>query len=454
MDKALLKCLKKVILINETCVLPITNKNNKQGATGMAFFDKLKAATESAVSAASNAAQKAKDTYETNKQAREEQKAAEEAYKAEMNEKANTHADELVYSIVENGKENERGFFSINSSETILKFTKDFFEKILLPANSVSKSYISMYPHMDDKKIKNINKVFAGFIQSETMLMHIIDTESQEFVLTYETFYFKVVLPEDKKFFAIGQIPIMNISQFSLVKENDCYSFMCDTVKLANLMIMNNREEDFITLNNYFSSIIKQDFDITDVEIDNIIQEKIGSKIYQQIKKYMIYDDELAIYFAWGLDSITAKDYIVCTTKQIIIMDREIFGATANVKQIYYEDITSAQTIQNSGDNSLTGMLIDTALTSLFKQCDLQISVSGAITKISTLNKIEAERVIAIYHEYRKMIKTSSAQPQVVVQQNQPDVLDQIEKLAKLKDAGILTEDEFNQKKVELLSKL
>ncbi len=34
------------------------------------------------------------------------------------------------------------------------------------------------------------------------------------------------------------------------------------------------------------------------------------------------------------------------------------------------------------------------------------------------------------------------------------DVLKQIEKLAALKDSGIITEDEFNQKKVVLLEKL
>lgn len=36
----------------------------------------------------------------------------------------------------------------------------------------------------------------------------------------------------------------------------------------------------------------------------------------------------------------------------------------------------------------------------------------------------------------------------------QPDVLEQLEKLAKLKDAGILTEEEYNQKKADLLAKL
>ena len=167
------------------------------------------------------------------------------------------------------------------------------------------------------------------------------------------------------------------------MKEEEAYCFKCNNFNVATLKAVNIYEQDYITLNDYFRCIEENDFEITDKEIDKIIQEKIGQKIYQQIKKYMIYDDEYAIYFAWGVDSITAKDYVVCTTKQIIIMDREVFGATANVKQFYYEDITSMGTVQN------TIGLLDMALTALFKQCDLEINVAGACQKINTLNKIE-----------------------------------------------------------------
>lgn len=421
----------------------------------MAFLDKLKEVKGNVISSANNVAQKAKASYAESVQAQKEKKAAEEAYKMEMNEKVNSLANELMEGIKKAASENVHGFFSQNTEDEIFQFTKEFFEKILLPANSVSKSYISMYPYIDDKQVKKIIKSFGLVELNGNLVLHIKDKEAQEFMLTYDTFYFKLALPEDKKFFAIGQIPVKSVDCFELKKEDGYYAFLCDGFKLAELKIIDGREEDFITLNKYFTDIMSQDFVISDEEIDKIIREKVGSKIYQQIKKYMVYDDELAIYFAWGLDSLTAKDYIVCTTRQIIIMDREAFGGTANVKQLYYEDITSAQTIQNTGDTSLTGMLIDAAFASIFQQCDLEISVAGSKTRINTLCKVEAERVIAIYHEYRKKMKMASSQPQqVIVQQSQPDVLEQIEKLAKLKDMGVLSQEEFEQKKADLLLKL
>ena len=77
--------------------------------------------------------------------------------------------------------------------------------------------------------------------------------------------------------------------------------------------------------------------------------------------------------------------------------------------------------------------------------------------KINTLFKVEAERVVQVYHEYRKMAKQAT-QPQVIVQQqttgNDVDVIEQIQKLKGLQESGIITEEEFNQKKAILLEKL
>ena len=136
-------------------------------------------------------------------------------------------------------------------------------------------------------------------------------------------------------------------------------------------------------------------------------------------------------------------------------MDREAFGATSNIKQFYYEDITSASTEQNSDSTTLTGYIIDSAITAATKTCDLYFSVAGAKTKIKTLYKSEAERIVAIYHQYRKAAKTA-AQPSVIVQQATltESPLEQLKKLSELKELGIISEEEFNQKKADLLAKL
>lgn len=383
-----------------------------------------------------------------------QKKAEAEALNAEFKEKTKQKADEIKKYILEHGDDSRGGFYSQNGTEKIIDFTKDFYEKILLPANSVKQSYISMYPYLNDKIIKAFTKEFPNHGTSESDVFHLKDPKKQEFLLTTENFYFKVCLEENEKYFAMGYVPCKNINTFSLEKSDSCYIFKCDNFEIAKLPITNGREDDFITLNDYFRCIENSDFEITDEEVNNLIRKKIGEKVYSEVKKYMVYDDELIMYFAWGLDSLTAKDYIVCTNKQIIILDREAFGATANVKQLYYEDISAMNTNQNSKSNDLTGYLFETAITAWTKTCELVIHFAGGEHKINTLFKPEAERVIAVYHQCRKQQKAAASQPTIVQQAAQPDVLEQIQKLSALKDAGIINEDEFAQKKSELLARL
>ena len=60
-------------------------------------------------------------------------------------------------------------------------------------------------------------------------------------------------------------------------------------------------------------------------------------------------------------------DYVACTDNQLIFVNREMLGATANVKQFYFEDVTSMSTIQNSTSSDFLTAVIDTALTAAFK---------------------------------------------------------------------------------------
>ena len=227
------------------------------------------------------------------------------------------------------------------------------------------------------------------------------------------------------------------------------YQVVCNGVELFSAD--NVSEFDRITIEEYVRRLEEKDFEITETQIDEVIKKKIGDNILKIIRQY-VFDDELLIYFAWGMDNITAKDFVVCTNKQILMLDREMLGATKNVKQFYYEDITSMSTDQK------TNGLLEFALTAAFKLCNITIYVSGAQEKIQTLYTYEAERVIRVYQEYRRSIKQDEKNArQVVVQQSAPaedDVFTKLEKLNKLKEAGILTEEEFNEKKAELLAQM
>lgn len=410
----------------------------------MGFKDLLKNAKD----AASNAVSGVMETVE-------QKRAEKAAYEAEMSQKAKDKAQEIINTILE--YKNENTLFGGIPKDEVMSFTKEFYDKLLMPASSVALTKIAMFPYVDDKEVEKIRKTLTNYDGSESPIIVLRAENKQYILITYDTLYFALRLEEDNKFYVLGQIPTTEISDLTFEITDEFAKVVCDGYTIAQFKTDKTIKEDFLSLTNYFECIKKHDFEITDEEVDALVKEKIGSKIVSELKKYMVYDDELFVYFAWGLDSLAAKDYIVCTSKQIIVMDREAFGATSNIKQFYYEDITSASTEQNSNSTSISGALLDAALTAATKTCDLYFSVAGTRTKIKTLYKSEAERIVAVYHQYRKEAKTANAQPQVVVQQSaqsSDDPLEQLKKLASLKEMGIINEEEFNQKKADLLAKL
>lgn len=420
----------------------------------MGIFDKVKDITDKAVDKAKIISESAKEEYKKAKEQSEQKKAERDAYKAEAEEKARLITEKIIQEVIDNRDSNKKNIFETIDETRLQNFAKEYYEKMVLPGSKASLSCILMYPYIDEKKIKTLKASLHDYDETETPILYIKDSEKQEFVFTKENFYFKVRYPEDNKFWCCGKLQTNVINKFEIESDETVGSFKVNGVQVTAIKICNIYRQDFLALNEFCRMVLENDFDISAEEIDKLIKQKIGDKIYQNIKKYMVYEDELVMYYAWGSDSLLALDYIACTTKQIIIMDREVFGATANVKQFYYEDITSMATIQNSNSSDLIGYIIDTALTVALKICDLVITVAGSTNKINTLYTVEAERVVAIYHQYRKEAKQVTPTVSNIIQQNEPDAMDQLVKLSQLREAGVITEEEFNQKRKILLGKI
>ncbi len=438
----------------------------------MSIFDKVKNAASAAATLAKDTANAAKEKVETAKAAAEEKKAAEEAHKLEMTSLAKTRADSIVDQVNANYRDDLDGFFNNKDKKDVFKYTKEFFSSILLPANSKDKSYITMYPYVTAKQSENLGKTFGINIPYDSILMLLTDTEGQQFLLTYDKFYFKKNLPEDPKFAITGAIQTEKVSMFSLKKEEGAYSFACDDVEVAKIKINAGKESDFVTLNRYFSDIKNSDYDITNEDIDKTIKEKLDCVVCTEIENECD-SDELLMFFTFNSDG----GYVACTTEKIIIADKQSHGNVSNFSRYYYDEIVKLETRQQATDlgpavsSSLGGMLlemavqtaVESAMDSMLKDvCDL-VLVSNVGSKVMNgMVKVEADRIVSIFNQFKKETRkaekmekqASMVQPNPVQQAAQPDVLEQIKKLSELKSAGILTEEEFAAKKADLLAKL
>lgn len=405
----------------------------------MAFNDFLKKAKETATNAA--------ETAKTKFNEQREKSAAEKAERERIRAEKQAEADSTTQQMLDTMNADSGNLFSMDS-KTLLDYTTDFYDKLYLPAHSVSASKLLFHP-LDKKIDKYAQKEFADYNNAEeTPVFMILGKHSQRIFLSTKALYFKKAFDSDASFYCVGSIAIEKIKSLSYTQDGDNYIFTCNGVELLNTAY--GFELDDYAFSEYVSRIENKDFTITNEQIDALIKDKIGEAVLKVVKEY-VYDDELILYFAWGCDSITAKDFVVCTDKQMVVLDREAFGLTKNVKQFYYEDVTSMATLQE------TNGLLDLALTAALSLCDLEISVAGAKEKLSNLYTYEADKAVKVYRECRRTIKEGNKQPQVIVQQSAPaqdDPIAQLEKLNKLKEMGIISEEEFNAKKAVLLAKL
>lgn len=409
----------------------------------MGFMDKIKGA-------ANAAADKAKEI----KAAADQKKAETDALKTELQVKVDAMRDEIIAKINAIGEGG--GIVENYTDAELLECTKKFAEKLFLPASVPMLSNIMFYPFINEKTIKKIRASFK-FPENETPIIYIKAADGHEILFTKQRLCFKIFLPENRKFTSLGEVSANAVNNFEFVETDAGFSFQCDTVELVAFKQDKKYKADYIALNDYFKRLKAKSFEISIEEIDDMIHKKVGGEVYDLYTKYYADEDEKALFLAWGGDSFSAKDYIICTTQQVIILDREFGGKTMNSTQLYYEDITGANIIQNTNSGDLVVDLIGTALTSWLDACSMDITSAGNTIHIASLYTNEAKRIVALYHQKRKEIKNAkyvqAAAPQAA-SAPAADPLEQLAKLQKLKEAGVLSEEEFNVKKADLLAKI
>jgi hypothetical protein len=120
---------------------------------------------------------------------------------------------------------------------------------------------------------------------------------------------------------------------------------------------------------------------------------------------------------------------LVSTNRRLIFIDKGLFYGL-KVEDFPLDKITSIQ--------YETGLMFG----------EIKIHTSANIAKIENVDKSSARK-------FAEFIRDKLSQPKENISvSSQPDILEQIEKLAKLKENGILSEQEFVEQKKKLLEKL
>ena len=124
---------------------------------------------------------------------------------------------------------------------------------------------------------------------------------------------------------------------------------------------------------------------------------------------------------------------LVLTTRRLFFFDKTLMSA--KVEEFDFHAIGSLAISKKLGGESI------------------DIATSGRSATISQVAHGRAETFIAAFRRVHSGARTASPglAPQAA---SAPDLADQIRKLSELRDAGILTDEEFNSKKADLLSRI
>ncbi|MEO1814140.1 MAG: SHOCT domain-containing protein [Acetobacterium sp.] len=377
-------------------------------------------------------------------------KEEQERLRAEMDQRIKAYTDTLMAQLVDPVKTSGSPLINAGDDE-VVAFTGHFCEQLLLPANSPVSTKIDMYPFAE-KVLKNVLKTFPSYNIQEKFLFQFKDSKGQILLLTTSNLYFKIQFPENQSFSTVGVIPKDKLFSLAINKGDDHCVLLVNTIPLITAPIEEVKTIDIVTLTEYLWRLSNNDFVITADQIDAFIAAKLDPTTLEIVKNFLDPDEKL-VYFAWGLGSLVSKKFITCTNQKIVLYDRDL----STKKSFPYDQILSMSTQPS------TVSFLDLSLTLGMNPNDLEIKTADAIETISILYAREAERVVQLYTARKPEGAPSAAssqapgQPQTGTPTTDPapeDPIAMIEKLAVLKEKGIISEEEFIQKKQELLAKL
>lgn len=170
-------------------------------------------------------------------------------------------------------------------------------------------------------------------------------------------------------------------------------------------------------------------------EIKKQIQELKLSNISNYLGRKEINELPQILAESETIDNIAQGTYnngqgiLVSTNRRLVFVDKGLLYGL-KVEDFPLDKIT---TIQYE-----TGLILG----------EIKIHTSGNIAKIDNVEKATARA-------FAEFVRNKLSQPKETtapIINNQPDVYDQLEKLAKLKEQGILTQEEFDTQKKKLLN--
>ena len=145
--------------------------------------------------------------------------------------------------------------------------------------------------------------------------------------------------------------------------------------------------------------------------------------------------------------SLTTPNIIFATDRRLIIRDPRSLGLRQSIEDISYDRITSARLDQGVLSSSIILRAPGLSTIAEKKIDGIAMGNDSNEGQIEAIPKDKAEKIVEVINQGIQR----SRMPTIV--NNNSSVADELDKLAKLRERGVLSDEEFLQMKRELLKK-
>jgi hypothetical protein len=159
-----------------------------------------------------------------------------------------------------------------------------------------------------------------------------------------------------------------------------------------------------------------------------------------------------------GGSALATPNIVFATDRRIIIRNPTMLGMRENIEDIPYDKMTSVKL--EKGIFSCTILIRAPGLSEMSrvsKHSGLIAWGRGEDGQIDALPRDKGERLFAIIREGidgAKKVATAAQSSSTILKQQQISIVDELTKLATLKQQGVISEIEFTQMKQDLLKKM
>lgn len=157
--------------------------------------------------------------------------------------------------------------------------------------------------------------------------------------------------------------------------------------------------------------------------------------------------------FKPGGSLVTTPNIIFATNKRLILRNPTMLGLRENVEDYSYDKITNIKL--EKGMFSSTLVITAPGMGTASRMANMTGVIAWGRKEdgmIDAIPKDKAEQILKVVRNGMEEARKAKMQPSVTVHQT-ASIADELAKLAKLKEQGILTDEEFTKMKQDLINK-